>query len=113
MNNLESKLMADVFDRLMSEIHERVRTLPEGSYTTKLAKGGIPAIAAKIREESEELIDAAEKDDRQHFVYEACDLIYHTWVLLGLKNVSVDELRKELERREGTSGIAEKNSRAK
>lgn len=105
--------MADVFDRLMNEIHQRVQTLPEGSYTTNLIKGGVPAIAAKIREESEELIEAADEDDRKHFIYEACDLIYHTWVLLGLKNVTVDELRSELERREGTSGIAEKNARPK
>ncbi len=105
--------MSDVFDRLMSQIHERVRDLPPNSYTTKLIQGGVPAIAKKIREEADELIEAADEDDRAHFIYEACDLLYHTWVLLGTKGVTVDELRSELERREGTSGIAEKNSRPK
>lgn len=105
--------MPDVFDRLMQQIHERVQTKPSGSYTTKLVEGGVPAIAKKIREEADELIAAADEDDRSHFIYEACDLIYHTWVLLGLKGVSVDELRSELARREGISGIVEKNSRSK
>jgi phosphoribosyl-ATP pyrophosphohydrolase len=103
--------MSDVLDRLMEQIHQRIQDMPAGSYTTKLVNGGVPAIAAKIREEANELIEAADEDDRKHFIYEACDLIYHTWVLLGLKQVTVDELRAELERREGTSGIAEKNSR--
>ena len=103
----------DVLDRLMSQIQQRAKTLPESSYTTKLIRGGVPAMAAKIREEAEELIDAADSvsQDREHFVYEACDLIYHLWVLLGSQGVGVDDLRTELARREGTSGIAEKNAR--
>ena len=29
----------DIFDRLMAQIHERARSMPEGSYTTKLMRG--------------------------------------------------------------------------
>jgi phosphoribosyl-ATP pyrophosphohydrolase len=120
----------DVLDRLMAQIHERVQSLPEGSYTTKLIQGGVEKIASKIREESGELIEAADKhhdllkrpvhaasaeldDSRKHLVHEACDLIYHVWVLLGSQGVSVDDLRTELERREGTSGLEEKRQRGK
>ena len=66
-------------------------------------------------EEAAEVVDAAEKHaapDNQHLIYEACDLIYHVWVLLGSRGISVDDLRQELERREGTSGLEEKRRRS-
>ena len=106
----------DVFERLMSQVHERARSLPENSYTTKLIQGGVHKMGAKIVEEAAEVVDAAATSaspDNAHLVYEACDLIYHLWVLLGSRGVSVDDLRQELARREGTSGIEEKNQRSK
>lgn len=104
----------DVLDRLMNEIHRRCELMPEGSYTTKLIQGGIAKMGGKITEEAAEVIDAAEKStapDNQHLIYEACDLIYHLWVLLGSRGVTVDDLRNELARREGTSGLEEKRQR--
>lgn len=105
---------ADVLDRLMSEIHRRAAVLPVGSYTTKLIQGGVPVMGAKIAEEAAEVVDAAASKsapDNQHLIYEACDLIYHLWVLLGSRGIRVDDLRTELARREGTSGIVEKQQR--
>ena len=105
---------SDVFDRLMEEIHTRVLELPPDSYTTKLVLGGVAKMGSKITEEAAEVVDAAEKSDadNQHLIYEACDLIYHLWVLLGSKGITVDELRRELQRRDGTSGLEEKRRRA-
>jgi phosphoribosyl-ATP pyrophosphohydrolase len=105
---------ADVLDRLMSEIHTRVRDLPVGSYTTKLVQGGVAAMGAKVLEEAAEVVAAAEQTtspDNHHLIYEACDVIYHLWVLLGSRGISVDDLRNELARREGTSGLEEKRQR--
>ena len=99
----------------MSEIHRRCATLPPGSYTSRLIAGGVAAMGGKILEEAAEVVDAAEKTsapDNAHLIYEACDLIYHLWVLLGSRGVTVDELRRELGRREGTSGLEEKRSRS-
>lgn len=116
----------DVFDRLMQQIHHRAKTLPEGSYTTKLIRGGVPAMGAKVTEEAAEVVDAAsqlaallESSDpssealsaREHLIYEAGDVLYHLWVLLGSYGITVDNLRAELERREGTSGLEEKRRR--
>jgi phosphoribosyl-ATP pyrophosphohydrolase len=98
----------------MNEVHRRAAHMPEGSYTTKLIRGGVSAMGAKISEEAAEVIDAAQRStppDNQHLIYEACDLIYHLWVLLGSRNVTVDDLRHELSRREGTSGLEEKRQR--
>lgn len=105
----------DVLDRLMDEIHQRCAELPSDSYTTKLIRGGIDKMGAKITEEAAEVVDAAQHSsppENQHVIYEACDLIYHLWVLLGSRGISVDELRRELVRRQGTSGLEEKRNRA-
>jgi phosphoribosyl-ATP pyrophosphohydrolase len=103
------------FQRLMETLQERATTRPVGSYTTKLLDGGPPKIGDKIREEADELIEAASEpgdEGRQHFIYEAGDLIYHTLVLLAWRGVSLDEVAAELARREGTSGLTEKANRA-
>lgn len=103
----------DILDRLMTQIHQRAKLMPTGSYTTKLMAGGVEFMGAKIMEEAAEVVDAAASNpnDNKHLLYEAGDLIYHLWVLLGSRGVTVDQLREELERREGMSGITEKNSR--
>lgn len=100
--------------RLMETLRQRAEQMPAGSYTTKLLSGGPETIGAKIREEAEELIEAAGESGasgRDHFVHEAADLIYHTLVLLAWRGVEVSEVADELARREGTSGLVEKANR--
>ena len=100
--------------RLMETLRQRAQARPEGSYTTKLLDGGIEKIGGKIMEEAAELIEAASEEGdsgREHFVYEAGDLVYHTLVLLARRGVDLAEVAAELARREGTSGLAEKASR--
>ncbi|GAA4461208.1 phosphoribosyl-ATP diphosphatase [Novipirellula rosea] len=111
--------MSDSLDplvRLMQTLQERAKNRPTGSYTTKLLDGGPEKIGKKIREEAEEMIEAASEEGdagREHFVYEAGDLIYHAMVLLAWKGVDLSEVANELGRREGTSGLVEKASRGK
>ena len=110
--------------RLMMTLRERAETRPEGSYTTKLMSAGPEKIGKKIREEADELIEAAttlgeelgaeeQTKARDHFVYEAGDLIYHTMVMLAYRGVDLSEVADELARREGTSGLVEKANREK
>ncbi len=102
--------------RLMETLRRRAADRPTGSYTTRLIEGGPELIGAKIREEADELIEAADETGdpaREHFVYEAGDLLYHTLVLLAWRGVGIDEVAEELARREGTSGLVEKASRLK
>ncbi len=103
-----------MLDRLMEQVHVRARELPADSYTTRLIQGGVAKMGAKITEEAAEIVDAAANSkppDNQHLIYEACDLIYHVWVLLGSRGITVDDLRQELARREGVSGLVEKQQR--
>ncbi|TWT96353.1 phosphoribosyl-ATP diphosphatase [Neorhodopirellula pilleata] len=100
--------------RLMATLTHRAATRPPGSYTTKLLDGGAEKIGGKIREEAEELIEAVGEDGeegRQHAIYEAGDLIYHTLVMLAYRGITLDEVAAELARREGVSGLAEKAAR--
>lgn len=105
-----------VLHQLMQIIEQRRDEKSEKSYTSKLLAGGVDKIASKIREESEELIEAASEpgdDGRTHFVYEAADVIYHLFVMLGLREVKLEEVEDELKRRFGMSGLEEKASRDK
>ena len=101
--------------RLMRTLRERADSRPAGSYTTKLLDGGPEKIGGKILEEARELIESADEPGqagRDHFVYEAGDLIYHALVLLAWRGVDLDEVAAELARREGTSGLVEKANRS-
>lgn len=97
--------------RLEAVIASRRSGDPESSYVAKLNARGVPKIAQKLGEEAVEAVIAAMADDRAGLVGEAADLMFHLLVLLDAKGVSLAEVLAELDRREGTSGIAEKASR--
>ena len=71
----------------------------------------MPKIAQKLGEEAVEAVIAAMADDRKGLVSESADLLFHLLVMLGAKGIALEEVLAELDRREGTSGIAEKASR--
>jgi phosphoribosyl-ATP pyrophosphohydrolase len=103
----------DVLPRLAALIDERKRQRPDGSYVVSLLDGGIPAIAAKIREEADELIEAAGSNDLDHTAHEAADLLFHVCVLLSHSDVPLGKVLAELEARFGVGGFEEKSSRGK
>ena len=100
----------DVITRLEGVIAERVRERPEGSYVTTLLEGGEPALAAKLREEATELIEAGDAAATAH---EAADLLFHLLVTLGVRGVSVSQVCRVLEGRFGIGGHQEKASRTR
>jgi len=101
----------DILQRLAGILEARKQAAPESSYVAKLFSKGDDAILKKVIEEAGEVLLAAKEDDSQHLVYEVADLWFHTLVLLAQKGLSVDDVFKELARREGVSGIAEKANR--
>ena len=101
----------DILIRLQETLAARRGADPSGSYTAKLFAKGPDAILKKIGEESAELIMAAKDGVAENIVYESADLIYHIMVLLTFCDLSIEDVLQELRRREGTSGIAEKNAR--
>ena len=101
----------DVLLRLSETLASRRHADPATSYTAKLFAKGPHSILKKIGEECAELIMAAKDGKRQDIVYESADVLYHVLALLAFYGIGAEELLNELQRREGTSGITEKNSR--
>jgi len=97
--------------RLEQTIARRRAADPDASYVARLHAKGLAKIAQKVGEEAVESVIAAMTDDRQGLVGEAADLLFHLMVLLGAKDIPLAEVLAELDRREGTSGLAEKASR--
>ena len=102
----------DTLSRLAATVAARRSADPDSSWVAKLNARGVPVIARKLGEEAIETIVAALSGSREELVGEAADTLVHLLVLLDAKGVAWDEVLAELERREGTSGIAEKASRS-
>lgn len=102
---------ADVLDRLFDVIEIRRRERPVGSYVVQLLAGGVPAIAAKVREEAEEVIEAATARDPDRIAHEVADLVFHTWVLMAHADVRPEQVYSVLEERFGIGGLVEKAAR--
>jgi len=101
----------DSLSRLEATIAARAGADPASSYVAKLNARGLGKIAQKLGEEATETVIAALTEDDDALVGEAADLLFHLMVLLGAKGVPLASVLAELDRREGTSGIAEKASR--
>jgi len=101
----------DVFDRLLARVVLNRHADPATSYVAKLTARGRGKIAQKLGEEAVETVIAAMGGDRGEIVGEATDLVFHLAVLLTDAGLSFDDIRAELVRREGVSGLAEKASR--
>jgi len=98
-------------ERLAATIEARKGADPDSSWTAKLFAKGAEKCAQKFGEEAIEAVMAVAKNDRENLVYESADVLYHLLVMLAARDVTLDEVLAELERREGTSGIAEKAAR--
>jgi len=105
--------MSDVLNRLAELLEQRKSADPATSYVAKLYAKGLDSILKKVGEEATETIIAAKDGQRDAIVYETADLWFHTLVMLAHQGIQPQEVLDELARREGLSGIEEKNARPK
>ena len=105
--------MPNVLTRLASTIESRKGEDEKKSYAAKLFKRGPEKCAEKFGEEAIEAIIAAAKGDKKNLTEEAADVLFHLCVMLSSRDVKFGDVLKELERREGKSGIVEKAERKK
>lgn len=85
--------------RLENLIKDRKNNPKEGSYTTSLFKAGINKIAQKVGEEAVELVIEAKDTNKDLFLSEAADLMYHYLVLLQAKGCSLQDVKDVLKKR--------------
>jgi phosphoribosyl-ATP pyrophosphohydrolase/phosphoribosyl-AMP cyclohydrolase len=86
-------------EELYSVVEDRFRNPVPDSYTAQLTGS---KVAKKIREESEELIEAGETKD---IIWEAADLLYFLTVLLAQNGITFADVLNELRRRRRTKDL--------
>ena len=96
---------------LAREIEARAFSSPDSSYTAKLLSKGVDKCAKKLGEEAVELVIAAVEKNKTEVTKEAADVLYHLLVMLAARDVTLQDVLTELDRREGTSGIEERANR--
>lgn len=101
----------NALDRLAATIEARKGGDPETSWTAKLLSQGPEKAAEKFGEEAVEAVIEAVRGDRDRLTAEAGDVLYHLFVMLAARDLTLNDVLAELERREGTSGLEEKASR--
>jgi phosphoribosyl-ATP pyrophosphohydrolase len=101
----------DILDRLAATIAARRGDDPATSYVASLFAKGEDAVLKKIGEEATEAVMAAKDGDKLRITAEVADLWFHCLVLLACHGLGPADVRAELARREGTSGVAEKAAR--
>jgi len=84
---------------LESIIQERKNTPSDTSYTSSLFKKGINKVAQKVGEEAVELVIEAKDENRDLFLGEAADLLYHYLVLLTAKDFELEDVITVLKER--------------
>jgi phosphoribosyl-ATP pyrophosphohydrolase/phosphoribosyl-AMP cyclohydrolase len=80
-------------------LRERKEKLPKESYSAKLFKEGKDRILQKLGEEAIETIIAGMKNDRNDFIYESADLLFHLMVAFVEENIELKDVIQELIRR--------------
>ena len=84
---------------LESIIQNRKANPQKGSYTNKLLDSGLNKVAQKVGEEAVELVIEAKDNNKELFLGEASDLLYHYLVLLTAKGYTLQEVLDVLKKR--------------
>ena len=98
-------------DKLYRVILSRKTANPEKSHTARLFSRGPAKVAQKFGEEAIEAVIEGVRGKKKLLILESADVVYHMLVMWASRGVKPADVWKELIRREGRSGIAEKASR--
>ena len=91
--------MTDILDTLFATLQDRKVNPRAGSYTAELLAAGEDEIVKKVGEEAVEIILATKGQGNERLVEETADLLYHLFVLLVARDLTLDDVRAELARR--------------
>ncbi|MCH6233447.1 bifunctional phosphoribosyl-AMP cyclohydrolase/phosphoribosyl-ATP diphosphatase HisIE [Cognataquiflexum rubidum] len=92
----ENKSKTLFIDQLRDIIKDRKNNPTEKSYTASLFAKGINKIAQKVGEEAVEIVIEAKDDNKDLFLGEAADLLFHYLILLEAKEIELDEVMEVL-----------------
>ena len=86
-------------EKLEGIIADRKNNPSTSSYTSSLFAKGINKVAQKVGEEAVELVIESKDDNKEKFLSEAADLLYHYLVLLQAKNYKLQDVINVLAQR--------------
>ncbi len=109
----EERPSSDIVRRLYRVILDRKAHPRPDSYVCRLLEQGPDKILQKLGEEAVEAVIAGKNPDDGPLVRELADLVFHGLVLLGSRGIPPEAVARELERRFGVSGLAEKAARGR
>lgn len=101
-NEVDFKIVGDV----MATIKDRKIHPIEGSYTNYLFAKGRDKICKKFGEEAVESVIAAKNNDKKELIMELSDVVYHALVLMENEGLEIEDILKELIKREGRAAEA-------
>ncbi|MFN3975734.1 MAG: bifunctional phosphoribosyl-AMP cyclohydrolase/phosphoribosyl-ATP diphosphatase HisIE [Aquificaceae bacterium] len=96
---INKPLPFEALQRLQEVIEERLKEMPEDSYTVKLYKEGEDRILQKFGEEAIETLIALKRGNPEEIKAEASDMFYHLLLMLTIRGLSIHEVLEELARR--------------
>ncbi len=102
-----------ILSTLFDIVKQRKNAAPESSYVASLYQKGTAKIAQKVGEEAVETVIEAIKGNKDQLKEESADLLFHLMVLWADQGLTPEDILAVLEKRLGTSGHDEKNSRTK
>jgi phosphoribosyl-ATP pyrophosphohydrolase len=108
----ENGATPEIIDRLWATVVSRRSADPALSHSARLLSRGTAKVAQKFGEEAVECLIEAVSKNPAALVAESADVLYHLIVMWVAAGVEPGEVWAELHRREGISGVAEKDSRA-
>lgn len=95
-NDYDANNPLQIFSSVYATILDRKTNPKEGSYTNYLFDKGIDKILKKVGEEATELVIAAKNPNPEEIKYELSDFLYHAMVLMVEKEVTWEDITREL-----------------
>ena len=89
--------MFENLEQLIKTIRERKNSSSDKSYTNKLLNDKNLSVS-KVKEEIGELIESVDKNSNK--IHEAADVIYHLRVYLEANDIKIEDVRRELKKRQ-------------
>jgi phosphoribosyl-ATP pyrophosphohydrolase/phosphoribosyl-AMP cyclohydrolase len=94
-----------ILESVLRTIRERRSSPQTGSYASKLFEEGHDKILKKVAEEAGEVLLASKGGKKEEVVYEIADLFFHTLMVLGYHDLSLQDIYGELGNRFGKPGL--------
>lgn len=95
----EANSSNDFLAVLENIIADRKNNPSDKSYTTSLFEKGINKVAQKVGEEAVELVIESKDDNKELFLGEAADLLFHYLILLQAKGYKLNDVLQVLQQR--------------